>query len=74
LEGDSDTAIIKGVVGLLIALCHGRTPQEIVDLDFDGLFGRLELAENLSPNRHVGVYAIVDKITRQARAMLGQTV
>jgi len=72
LEGDSETAIIKGVVALLVALCRGRTPQEIVDLDFDGLFGRLELAEHLSPNRHVGIYAIVDKLTRQARAMLSQ--
>jgi cysteine desulfuration protein SufE len=70
LEGDSETAIIKGVVALLVALCRGRSPQEIAGMDFDALFGRLELAEHLSPNRHLGVYAIVDKISRQARALL----
>jgi cysteine desulfuration protein SufE len=72
LEGDSETAIIKGVVALLAALCHGRGPQEIVEMDFDALFGRLELAEHLSPNRHLGVYAIVDKITQQARRLASQ--
>lgn len=72
LEGDSETTIIKGVVALLVALCQGRTPGEIVEMDFDGLFGRLALAEHLSPNRHVGIYAIVDKIRQQARAMLSR--
>jgi len=67
--GDCDTAIIKGVVALLVGLLSGKTPQEIADLDVDELFEGLHLEEHLSPNRHVGVYAIVEKMKRQAREL-----
>lgn len=64
--GDCDTAIIKGVLALLIDLLSYRTLQEINSLDVDGLFKRLQLEEHLSPNRHVGIYAIVDKMRERA--------
>jgi cysteine desulfuration protein SufE len=66
LTGDCDTAIIKGVVALLVSLSDGKTPAEILTTDFDGLFEGLKLAEHLSPSRHVGIYAIVEKIREQA--------
>ncbi len=68
--GDCDTSIIKGVVALLVELFSGKTPDEIEALDVDALFSGLHLEEHLSPNRHVGVYAIVDKMKRQVRAMV----
>ncbi|MEA3277884.1 MAG: SufE family protein [Pseudomonadota bacterium] len=71
-SGDCDTAIIKGVVALLVQLFSGKTRDEIEDLDVDSLFEGLHLEEHLSPNRHVGVYAIVDKIKGQARALATQ--
>jgi cysteine desulfuration protein SufE len=37
----------------------------------DTLFAGLHLEDHLSPNRHVGVYAIVDKMKAQARAIAG---
>lgn len=67
-HGDCDTAIIKGVVALLINLFSSKSPQEIVNMDVDALFDRIQLAENLSPARHVGIYAIVDKMRAQAAA------
>ncbi|WP_083900630.1 SufE family protein [Thiolinea disciformis] len=67
-NGDCDTAIIKGVVALLVQLYSHKTAQEILDLDVDDMFERLALAENLSPNRHVGVYAIVEVMKDQVRA------
>ena len=66
--GDCDTAIIKGVVALLVQLYSGKTAAEIATTDADALFEGLHLEEHLSPNRHVGVYAIVEKLHRQARA------
>ena len=45
--GDCDTAIIKGVLALLIELMSGHTRDEIHALDIDGLFDALKLAENL---------------------------
>lgn len=68
-HGDCDTAIIKGVLALIIQVASGHTAEEIAQLDFDQLFGRLALAEHLSPNRHVGIYAIVDVLKQQAAAL-----
>ncbi len=68
-HGDCDTSIIKGVLGLLIQLVSGKTVAEIEALDVDEFFERLGLDENLSPNRHVGVYAIVDQMKRQAQVL-----
>jgi len=64
--GDCDTATIRGLVALLIDLCNGKTVAEIQQIDMDEIFARLSLAEHLSPNRHVGVYAIVDLMKSQA--------
>jgi len=66
-HGDCDTAIIKGVVALLVQVFSGKTPAEIEDTDVDDLFTGLQLEEHLSPNRHVGVYAIVNKMKGQAQ-------
>ena len=65
--GDCDTSIIKGVLALLIQLLDGKTVEEIEALDVDEFFRRLKLDENLSPNRHFGVYALVELMKEQAR-------
>lgn len=67
--GDCDTAIIKGVLALLIDLLSQRSLDEIRGMDVDGLFKQLQLEEHLSPNRHVGIYAIVDKMRERAAAL-----
>jgi cysteine desulfuration protein SufE len=64
--GECDTAVIKGVVALLVNLLSGRSGEEISRFDVDRFFGRLQLAEHLSPSRHVGIYAIVELMKAQA--------
>ena len=71
-EGECDTAVIKGVLALLIELTRGKTAQEIHQLDLDEVFQQLKLGEHLSPSRHVGVYAIVDLMKQQVTALAGQ--
>jgi cysteine desulfuration protein SufE len=66
--GDCDTAIIKGILAVLIELMSGHTPREIEALDLESLFESLQLRENLSPSRHFGVYAIVELMKEKARA------
>ena len=66
--GDCDTGIIKGVLALLIQLADGKTLAEIEAIDMHEFFEGLKLGEHLSPNRHVGVYAIVDLMKQQAAA------
>ena len=67
--GDCDTSIIKGVLAVLIQLASGKTAAEVEQLNVDELFSRLNLYEHLSPNRHVGVYAIVEQMKRQVRTL-----
>jgi len=64
--GDCDTAIIKGVLAVLISLCSERSSAQIQAIDMDEVFRQLKLDEHLSPNRHVGVYAIFELMKKQA--------
>ncbi len=68
-HGDCDTSIIKGVVALLVQLYSGKTAAQIIAIDVDELFERIQLAENLSPNRHVGIYAIVEVMKKQVEQL-----
>lgn len=68
-HGDCDTAVIKGVLALLIKMASGKTEREVEALDVDEVFERLNLDEHLSPNRHVGVYGIVELMKSQAREL-----
>jgi cysteine desulfuration protein SufE len=72
--GDCNTSIIKGVLAVLIQLASGKTVAEVEQLDVDVLFSRLGLDEHLSPNRHVGVYAIVELMKQQARNLQSSRV
>lgn len=65
-HGDCDTAVIKGVVALVVNLLSHKTPQEVIDTDIDALFAGLKLQEHLSPNRHFGVYALIEQLKKQA--------
>ena len=67
--GDCDTSIIKGVLAVLIKLSSSKVLKEIEKLDVDEFFSRLSLDEHLSPNRHVGVYAIIELMKQQARKL-----
>lgn len=70
IEGDSDTSTIKGIVAILYSIYRGMNPEQILETDTDAKFDLLGLFEHLSPTRHVGVYAIVEKIRRQAQGLL----
>lgn len=59
---DSDAPIVKGLAQMLATIYSGCTPAEVEDLDADKIFAELGLYDHLSPNRHVGMYAMVEKI------------
>lgn len=68
-HGYCDTSIIRGVLAILIQLTEGKTGREVDLLDVDELFTRLHLDDHLSPNRHVGIYAIVALMKEQAHKL-----
>jgi cysteine desulfuration protein SufE len=66
-RADAEGPIIKGLVAVLLTLFADKTPAQVLGADADALIDGLGLEEHLSPNRHVGMYAMVDKIRAIAR-------
>jgi len=66
-RADAEGPIIKGLVAVLLTLFADKTQAQVLDADADALIDGLGLEEHLSPNRHVGMYAMVDKIRAIAR-------
>jgi cysteine desulfuration protein SufE len=64
---DSDAIITKGIVGLLINVLSGRTPDEIIASDLY-FIDRIGLRQNLSPTRSNGLLAMVRQIKLYAMA------
>lgn len=64
--GDSDSAIVRGLIALLFALYSGQTARTILDTDLEGFFERIGLAQHLSPNRRNGFFSMVESIRRRA--------
>lgn len=68
--GDSDAAIVKGLVAIVLSLCNGRSPQEILALDIRNFFTQLHLENHLSPTRKNGLNAMVKTIQAHAASLL----
>ena len=72
-QGDSDAHIVKGLIAVLLMLCSGKTPRQILDTDIESAFGRLGLESNISMNRRNGFYAMVERIKATAATTAAQT-
>jgi cysteine desulfuration protein SufE len=65
-RGDSDAHIVRGLIALLLRLYSGRQPAEIAAFDARAAFDRLGLAAALSTQRSNGLFAMVERIRRDA--------
>jgi cysteine desulfuration protein SufE len=52
-----------------MAMFNDKSASDISDFDADNEFEKLGLFEHLSPSRHVGVYAMVQRVKRQVAAI-----
>jgi len=52
---DSNAAITKGIVALILLAVQDRTPAQIVALDIEGALDRFALRSQLSSNRTQGI-------------------
>lgn len=66
-NADSDAVITKGIIGLLLEIFSGHTPQEIATTELYAL-EKIGLKEHLSPNRANGLVSMVNKIKMTALA------
>lgn len=65
---DSDSAISKGNIALLLRLYSGRTPAEILGFDARAALDRLGLPQALTRQRANGLNAMVGRIREAALA------
>lgn len=63
---DSDSAIVKGLIAVLLMLYSGRSPRDILTLDIESAFEDMGLQQHLSPNRRNGFYAMITHLKRLA--------
>ncbi|AIN47378.1 cysteine desulfuration protein SufE [Candidatus Palibaumannia cicadellinicola] len=67
--GDSDAAIIKGLIATVFIIYNGLTLAEIIKLDISLFFHELSLIQHLTSYRSQGLEAMVLAIRAQARAL-----
>lgn len=67
LVADSDSAIVKGLIGILLILFQDKPPHDVLAVDMPACFAALGMEEHLSPNRRNGFFAMVDKIRQYAQ-------
>jgi cysteine desulfuration protein SufE len=64
---DSDAIITRGIIGLLIKVLSGRTPQELLAADLY-FIDKIGLRQNLSPTRSNGLLSMVRQMKLYAMA------
>ena len=67
-RGDSDAHIVRGLIAILIALYSDQTPEAILAIDPKSALGRLDLMDQLSPQRSNGLASMVKRIRADAAA------
>ncbi len=66
LQGDSDAAIVKGLIAVVFILYHQMTAQDILAFDVRPWFEKMALAQHLTPSRSQGLEAMIRAIRAQA--------
>lgn len=69
LHGDSDAAIVKGLVAMVIALYAGLSPHDAAQLDPQAQLAPLDLAEHITPQRTNGLASMLKRIKETAHAL-----
>lgn len=67
----SDSAIVSGLIALLLRVYSGRPAQEILDTE-PRYIEAIGLAKHLSPTRSNGLAAMLQTIKHYARSALGE--
>lgn len=66
---DSNAAITKGIVALILLAVQDRSPEEILALDIAGELARFDLQHQLSSNRTQGIPNMIALVRRTAERL-----
>ncbi len=68
---DSNAAITKGIVALILLGVQDRTPAQILALDIEGALARFDLSTQLSSNRTQGIPNMIALVRETAQRLAG---
>jgi len=68
---DSNAAITKGIVALILLAVQDKTPEEILAADIEGELARFALQTQLSSNRTQGIPNMIALVRESARRIAG---
>lgn len=66
LRGDSDAAVVKGLIAIVFILYHQMTAKDIVAFDVRPWFEKMSLTQHLTPSRSQGLEAMIRAIRTKA--------
>ncbi|CEO39181.1 hypothetical protein UA38_04770 [Photobacterium kishitanii] len=62
LAANSDAAIVKGLLALIIIAYDQKSRQQIAEFDIDAWFEQLGLTQHLTPTRSIGIATIIKQV------------
>ena len=68
-QGDSDAAIVKGLIAVVFILYDRMMAQDIVNFDVRPWFEKMALAQHLTPSRSQGLEAMIRAIRAKAATL-----
>ncbi|QDU79366.1 Cysteine desulfuration protein SufE [Polystyrenella longa] len=72
IQADSDAMIVKGLIGVILAIYSNRPPEEVIKTDVEEIFAKLGLTRHLSPARRNGLFGMVKRIRQLAIEQLSE--
>jgi cysteine desulfuration protein SufE len=69
-HGDSDAIITRGIVALIATIFSGKTPEDIQGIDALQIFRDIGIGEHLTAQRSNGARSMMERIRRDAQAVL----
>jgi cysteine desulfuration protein SufE len=69
---DSNAAITKGIIALVLLTVQDRSPQDIVGIDIEGALAPFDLSRQLSSNRTQGIPNMIALIRETAARLASQ--
>ena len=70
LLGNSDAALVKGLVAIVCTLLNDKTPSELLNTNIKTIFAQLGLQQQLTPARNQGLEAMVRTIFNKVESLI----
>jgi cysteine desulfuration protein SufE len=67
LKADSDSFLVKGLLAIIISIFSGKTPSNILEINYNNELDKLNLKENISQQRSNGLTAVINRVISEAQ-------